>query len=167
MLEQRETARKEMERQRQIEWQKQRLQELMQQKQKENERVALLRARHLTLTTELNGLVFLFFHSLLWDKRSKIERKLKSHDFSLEIYHFLQNRYFPGLKDTTYLVRYFEIAKESFTVVRISFRSWKNFTRSTLLRSFFFFYFAFLSPLFFLEILCDFWRGFWWTLIDW
>lgn len=57
MLEQREAARKEMERQRQIEWQKQRLQELLQQKQKEHERVALLRARHLTLTTELNSLV--------------------------------------------------------------------------------------------------------------
>ena len=58
MLEQREAARKEMDRQRQIEWQKQRLQELMQQKQKELERLALLRAQHLNLETELNVLVF-------------------------------------------------------------------------------------------------------------
>ena len=70
MLEQREAARKEMERQRQIEWQKQRLQELLQQKQKEHERVALLRARHLTLTTELNSLVHPSFD---WDWIDLIE----------------------------------------------------------------------------------------------
>lgn len=58
MLEQREAARKEMERQRQLEWQKQRLQELQQQKQKEQERVALLRANHHRLETELNLLVW-------------------------------------------------------------------------------------------------------------
>lgn len=57
MLEQREAARKEMERQRQLEWQKQRLQELLQQKQKEQEKVALLRANHQRLETELSVLV--------------------------------------------------------------------------------------------------------------
>jgi uncharacterized membrane protein len=66
MLEQREAARKEMERQRQLEWQKQRLQELLQQKQKEQEKVALLRANHQRLLTELNILVlnlnFMFKH---------------------------------------------------------------------------------------------------------
>ena len=60
MLEQREAARKEMERQRQLEWQKQRLQELLQQKQKEQEKVALLRANHQRLLTELNVLVLNF-----------------------------------------------------------------------------------------------------------
>jgi len=64
MLEQREAARKEMERQRQLEWQKQRLQELLQQKQKEQEKVALLRANHQRLLTELNVLV-LHFNILL------------------------------------------------------------------------------------------------------
>ena len=59
MLEQRETARKEMERQRQVEWQKTRLQELLQQKQKEQERLALLRAQHINLSTELNALVII------------------------------------------------------------------------------------------------------------
>lgn len=57
MLEQREAARKEMERQRQLEWQKQRLQELLQQRQKEQEKVALLRANHQRLETELSVLV--------------------------------------------------------------------------------------------------------------
>ena len=57
MLEQREAARKEMERQRQLEWQKQRLQELLQQRQKEQEKVALLRANHQRLQTELSVLV--------------------------------------------------------------------------------------------------------------
>ena len=61
MLEQREAARKEMERQRQLEWQKQRLQELLQQKQKEQEKVALLRANHQRLLTELNVLVLNFY----------------------------------------------------------------------------------------------------------
>lgn len=60
MLEQREAARKEMERQRQLEWQKQRLQELLLQKQKEQEKVALLRANHQRLLTELNILVLVF-----------------------------------------------------------------------------------------------------------
>ncbi len=64
MLEQREAARKEMERQRQLEWQKQRLHELSQQKQKEQERVALLRANHQRLETELNLLVFCFYFNL-------------------------------------------------------------------------------------------------------
>lgn len=45
-----------MERQRQLEWQKQRLQELLQQRQKEQEKVALLRANHQRLQTELSVL---------------------------------------------------------------------------------------------------------------
>lgn len=67
MLEQREAARKEMERQRQLEWQKQRLQELLLQKQKEQEKVALLRANHQRLLTELNILVLVFIFCLLYD----------------------------------------------------------------------------------------------------
>ena len=56
MLEQREAARREMERQRQLEWQKQRLQELQHQKHKEQEKLALLRANHQRLQVELLSL---------------------------------------------------------------------------------------------------------------